>query len=100
MPQTVHYMVTGEQKIHCVGCEERITKAMQRLPGVQDVQSSHETQQVVVIDPAQVTLGHVRVKLELLGYRVQPGSDRDSAKPLLASGGAGMGGALPERRVS
>jgi copper chaperone CopZ len=71
MAQTLHYTVTGEQKIHCAGCEERITNALRRLPGVQDVQASHETQRVAVtFDPAEVSADKVKAKLVQLGYHV------------------------------
>jgi len=71
MAQTVHFTVTGEQKIHCAGCEERITNALRRLPGVQDVQASHENQRVAVtFDPARVSPDMVKTKLKQLGYQV------------------------------
>jgi len=71
MAQTAHYTVTGEQKIHCAGCEERITDALRRLAGVRDVQASHETQRVVVtFDPARVSADTVKAKLLQLGYQV------------------------------
>ena len=98
MTQTVHYTVTGEQKIHCAGCEERIRHALRRLSGGKDVQASAETQQVVVsFDPARVTPDQVRAKLEWLGYRVQPGPDWRGAEPLHAFGEVSTSGAAAER---
>jgi copper chaperone CopZ len=71
MARTLTLTVTGEQKIHCAGCEERIGSAVRRLPGIQDVQASAETQKVVVtFDPDKVSADHVRAKLEQLGYHV------------------------------
>ncbi len=71
MARTLNLIVTGEQKIHCGGCEERIGKALRRLPGIQDVQASADTQKVVVtFDPDTVSADQVRAKLEQLGYRV------------------------------
>jgi copper chaperone len=71
MAQTVSYTVAGSQKIHCAGCEERITTALRRLPGIQDVQASHETQRVAVtFDPARVSSDEVKAKLLHLGYQV------------------------------
>ncbi len=70
MAQTVNFTLTGEQKIHCAGCEERITNALRRLPGIQDVQASHENQRVVVtFDPARVSPDKVKAKLLQLGYQ-------------------------------
>lgn len=71
MPHTIDFIVTGAQKIHCEGCEQRIDIALHRLPGIQDVQPSARTRQVVVtLDPAQVSLEQVQAKLEQLGYQV------------------------------
>ncbi len=66
------FKVTGEQKIHCAGCEQRISNALKRLDGIQDVQASLQTQQVAVkIDPARVNPEQVRSRLEQLGYEVK-----------------------------
>ena len=98
MTQTVRYTVTGEQKIHCAGCEERIRNALRRLSGIQDVQASAETQHVVVsFDPARVTPDQVRAKLEWIGYRVQPGPDRCRAEPLRSIADASTKRAAAER---
>ncbi len=71
MAQTVKLTVTGEQKIHCAGCEERITNALWRLPGIEDVQASHQTQRVVVtFDPARVSPDKVKATLLQLGYQI------------------------------
>jgi copper chaperone CopZ len=71
MTQTVEFVVTGEETIHCPSCEQRIRNALRRVPGVQDVRASAQTQQVVVIlDPEQVSPEQVRARLQQLGYEV------------------------------
>ena len=71
MASTLEFTVTGEQKIHCAGCEERIGTALRRLPGIKDVQACHQDQRVVVtFDPTQIMPDKVRATLEQLGYRV------------------------------
>jgi copper chaperone CopZ len=73
MAQTVAFVVTGEEKMHCAGCEQRVGNALRRLPGVEQVQASAQTQRVVVsFDPARVSPEQVRAKLEQLGYQVAP----------------------------
>jgi copper chaperone len=73
MAQTLEFVVTGEDRMHCAGCEERVSNVLRRLPGVHDVKASATTQQVLVtIDPAQVGAEQVRTKLEQLGYEVSP----------------------------
>lgn len=74
MINTIDFTVTGEQKIHCEGCEQRIDRALRRLPGVQDVEASAETQRVAVtLDPDRIGPEQVRERLDLLGYRVTEG---------------------------
>ncbi len=72
MPQTAQFIVTGAEAIHCENCEQRITTALRRLLGVEDVRASHETQQVVVtFDPAQVDTEVIRTKLAQTGFEAQ-----------------------------
>ncbi len=74
MTNTIDFTVTGEQKIHCEGCEQRIHRALRRLPGIQDVEASAETQRVAVtLDPDRVGPEQVRDRLDLLGYQVTEG---------------------------
>jgi len=76
MAQSIEFVVTGEDKLHCAGCEQRVGNALRRLAGVQDVRASAETQQILVtIDPAQVGPEQVRAKLEQIGYQVTPQGD-------------------------
>ncbi|HEX6266237.1 MAG TPA: heavy metal-associated domain-containing protein [Burkholderiales bacterium] len=70
MASTVQFEVVGEEKIHCAGCESRIAAGLRRLPGVEDVQASAETQRVrVAIDPARTSEDEVRARLAQLGYQ-------------------------------
>jgi copper chaperone CopZ len=70
MVQTLEFVVTGEEKMHCAGCEQRISTVLRRLPGVQAVQADATTQQVrVTVDPSQVDAEQVRARLEQLGYQ-------------------------------
>jgi copper chaperone CopZ len=76
MAQTIAFVVTGEEKMHCAGCEQRVGNALRRLAGVQAVRASADTQQVVVtFDPAQLRPEQVRAKLEQIGYEVTPRDD-------------------------
>jgi copper chaperone CopZ len=68
---TAEFIVTGEQKIHCEGCEQRIGRALKRLPGVGSVEASAQSQRVIVeMDPEQVGPEQVRERLKILGYEV------------------------------
>ncbi len=73
MKKNLDFTVVGETKINCAGCEERIGNALKRLPGVEQVQASSQTQQVKVgFDSTQTTPDQVRAKLEQLGYALKP----------------------------
>ena len=66
----VQLEVIGEEKIHCEGCEARIANALRRLPGVEEVQASAETQRVkVTIDSVKVSADEVRARLAQIGYQ-------------------------------
>jgi copper chaperone CopZ len=72
MAQTIEFVVTGEERMHCDGCEQRVSNALRRLPGVQEVRASAATQQVLVtIDPSQVGAEQVQAKLAQLGYQAK-----------------------------
>jgi copper chaperone CopZ len=73
MAQMIAFIVTGEEKMHCAGCEQRVGNALRRLVGVQNVEANAQTQEVVVtIDPAQVSPEQVQAKLVQIGYQVIP----------------------------
>ena len=56
-------------KIHCDGCVSTVTRAVQKLPGVESVQASDTTKEVNVrFDPAQVSEDAIREALRQVGY--------------------------------
>jgi len=72
MIQTLEFVVMGEEKMHCAGCEQRVSNVLRRLPGVQKVQANATTQQVrVTVDPSQVGAEQIRAKMEQLGYQAK-----------------------------
>ena len=71
MAQTINFRITGEQKLNCAGCEQRLGTALWHMPGIEDVQASAKTQQVTVtVDPTKVVPEQVRARLEQMGYEV------------------------------
>lgn len=71
MATNLEFNVSGEQKIHCASCEERITRALKRVPGIQSVQANAKSQSISVsIDPSRVTAEIVQTKLGEIGYEV------------------------------
>lgn len=70
--ETLRFTVVGEDRLHCAGCEQRVSSALRRLAGVHAVRASAQTQRVdVTIDAVQVRPEQVRARLEQLGYEVE-----------------------------
>jgi copper chaperone len=56
-------------RIHCGGCVNNVTRAVQKLPGVQRVEADELTKDVKVeFDPARVDEQKIRATLNLIGY--------------------------------
>lgn len=71
MTQAINFRITGEQKLHCTGCEQRVSMALRRMNGVKEARASAHTQRVeVVFDPALINVQQVQGKLEQIGYQV------------------------------
>ena len=71
MASTTNFTVTGDQKIYCEGCEQRLGRALKRLPGVFRVEAYADSQRVVVeFDSGRVGDEELRERLYLLGYEV------------------------------
>lgn len=65
----INLKVQGEQTIHCGGCENRIQRALGRLPGVQSVKANHLTQQIQLdLDTEQTRLEQIKATLDAMGY--------------------------------
>lgn len=80
MTQTAEFTVTGEQTIHCEGCEQRIGRALGRLDGVEEARASADSQRVVVeFDPEKIGPDEVRERLGFLGYEAVGSTGGDAA---------------------
>jgi copper chaperone len=76
MANRIEFVVTGAERMHCAGCEARVVRVLQRLPGVRDVKASHESQRVsVAIDLARVTAVEVQAAIKQAGFETAPVSD-------------------------
>lgn len=71
MATNLEFSVTGEQKIHCDSCEQRIARALKRAPGIERVSASAKDQRIsVLINPDRTTQEEVQAKLRDIGYDV------------------------------
>ena len=72
MAQTLEFVVVGDEKVYCSGCEQRVSKAMRRLPGLREVQANATTQHVLVtVGLSQVEAEQVQAELEQLSYQAK-----------------------------
>jgi copper chaperone len=72
MTDRIDFTVTGDEKIHCSGCETRIRFALERLAGVQHVAADAVTQRVIVtLDPARASHDQVQERLKQIGVDVE-----------------------------
>jgi copper chaperone CopZ len=56
--------------MHCGGCENTVKFTLEQLPGVQQVEASHKSQQIdLAFDPQALDLEQVRQELEWIGYQ-------------------------------
>lgn len=63
----------GEQTMCCGSCERTVKLALSQLPGVHQVEASHNTQQITLtFDPQRLTLERIDQELTRLGYQVTP----------------------------
>jgi copper chaperone CopZ len=69
--QTKTFEVTGEQTMHCGGCENTVKFALRQVPGVHDVEASHKTQLIKLsFDSQRTDLERIQQELGWIGYQV------------------------------
>lgn len=69
--ETKTLKVTGEQTMHCGGCERTVKFALKHLPGVRQVEANHKSQLIkLAFDPQAIDLKRVRQELDWIGYQV------------------------------
>ena len=74
MTGRVEFNISGDQKLQCTGCEQRIERALRNVPRAQQVHVDADTQQVVAtIDREEVAPEQVRGKLADHTRRVSQG---------------------------
>lgn len=72
--------VTGQQTMHCGGCENTVAFTLKQLPGVEQVKASYKTQHIhIVFDPHQLDLNRIRQELAWIGYQVEAAEAGESA---------------------
>jgi len=75
MFKSVALRVVGDQKLHCVSCERRVTRVLENLQGVSQVRADASSQRIeILFDPEQLTGPAINACLDRLGYVTEPSS--------------------------
>lgn len=73
MFQLAALKVVGDPKLHCESCEQRVTRVLNTLQGVQRVSADATSQRIeVLFDPAKLEATAIVERLGLLGYTTEP----------------------------
>ncbi len=68
--KTATLKITGEQTMHCGGCENTIKFTLGQLPGIQQVDATHKTQLITLtFDPQTVDIERIYQELDWVGYQ-------------------------------
>ena len=72
MFKTITFEVTGDQKLACEGCEQRVQNALKALPGVGQVRASARNQRVeVLFDTAKLDPDAIAERMGKTGYQTR-----------------------------
>lgn len=75
MLKSVALRVIGDQKLHCVSCEQRVVRVLKSLTGVQQVNADASSQRIeVLFDPAELKASAIVERLDQLGYATEAAS--------------------------
>ena len=72
MFKSVRFAVTGEQRLNCEKCEQRVTRLLSSLPGAKQVRAQAAHQQIdVLFDGALLDETAIAARLQEDGYETQ-----------------------------
>lgn len=80
MVKSVTFQITGDQRLACEGCEQRVERLLKALPGVRQVRAKAPTQTIeVLFDAAVLQPDAIAERLGKAGYQTKTdGSPSDS----------------------
>lgn len=69
MFKSITFEVTGDKRLHCAACEQRVTRMLKSLEGVGQVRAQAETQRIdVLFDAGVVEPRIIAERLNAAGY--------------------------------
>lgn len=72
MLKSVTFEVTGEQRLHCEACEQRVARLLKGMEGVGQVRAQAEGQRIdVLFDAAVLEPASIAERLSAAGYETK-----------------------------
>lgn len=80
MFKSVTFEVTGDQRLHCEGCEQRVERLLKAVPGIRQVRAQASNQRIdVLFDVAKLEPNAIAERIAKAGYQTKVvGSTSDS----------------------
>jgi copper chaperone CopZ len=70
MLKSITFEVTGDQRLHCAACEQRVTRLLRGLEGVGQVRAQAATQRIdVLFDAGVLQPETISERLQQAGYK-------------------------------
>ena len=86
MLKSAAFKVIGDPKLHCESCEQRVTRVLTTLQGVQRVSADAASQQIeVLFDPGELQSLLLSLTAEL-GYKTEPAEPTAAAVEQVVQG--------------
>jgi copper chaperone len=75
MFKSITFEVTGDQRLHCEGCEQRVERLLKALPGVGQVCARASNQRIdVLFDTAVLDAAAIAERIGKAGYQTKGGT--------------------------
>ena len=72
MLKSATFEVTGDQRLHCEGCEQRVERLLKAVPGVGQVRAQARTQRIdVLFDTAVLDAAAIAERIAKAGYQTR-----------------------------
>ena len=72
MLKSVTFEVTGEQRLHCEACEQRVARLLKTVEGVGQVRAQADRQRIdVLFDAAVLDMKSIAERLSEAGYETK-----------------------------
>ena len=78
MFKSVTFEITGDQRLACEGCEQRVERLLKAVPGVGQVHAHASNQRIeVLFDTAVLDAAAISERIARAGYQTKVGSSAE-----------------------